>query len=472
MRYRMNVWIALTVALATGFSGLSRAAQESGDGAGNESGRGALFVMTDSADRVRGNEVVMYDRDRNGDLKLIGYFPTGQLGRGQPQLGSGPAPTSQILGGPVPLTSDPLASADSLVLGAGNRCLFVVNAGSNSVSSFRVRNDGLALVGAVSSQGGLAARLPVSLTVKGNLLYVLNAGDEGSLAGFHVGASCALEPVDGSSRDLHGLTNSEPTPEPANVFSTPAQVAFSPDGKRLAISIKGGFDGLGLFPSGRMVVFPVAANGLLGAPVVTPFSFAQGTGGPFGFLFVDSETLIVTHSNSQTVASYKINADNTLSLHSDLLPTGDAAPCWVDRAGDFVYTSSFGGIPVAGASPDANGLLNGYRIDQDGKLSALGVSKRYPSPGPGRSGNHGIDIRVVGTYLYYLQPRVGQVGRYTIGKEGALTNPVSFGGLTPGAEPFAGFNPGINDFTEACYLQNPVLSPECQLGSPQGLAAY
>ena len=36
-----------------------------------EEGRGAVFVMTNSTDRVRGIEVVMYARDRDGTLTLV-----------------------------------------------------------------------------------------------------------------------------------------------------------------------------------------------------------------------------------------------------------------------------------------------------------------------------------------------------------------------------------------------------------------
>lgn len=76
-----------------------------------ERSQGALFVMTNSTDRTRGNEIVMYQRSRDGDLALIGYFPTGRLASGTPQLGSGPAPTSTVFGAPVPATADALGSA-------------------------------------------------------------------------------------------------------------------------------------------------------------------------------------------------------------------------------------------------------------------------------------------------------------------------------------------------------------------------
>ena len=52
--------------------------------------------MTNSTDRVRGNEIAMYNRAPDGDLSFVGYFPTGSLNIVLPQLGSGPAPTAQI----------------------------------------------------------------------------------------------------------------------------------------------------------------------------------------------------------------------------------------------------------------------------------------------------------------------------------------------------------------------------------------
>jgi hypothetical protein len=48
----------------------------------------------------------------------------------------------------------------------------------------------------------------------------------------------------------------------------------------------------------------------------------------------------------------------------------------------------------------------------------------------------------------------------------------NFGGLSEGVEPFPGFNPGINAFSERCFLQDPVLSPECLQGSAQGIAGF
>lgn len=457
---------------------------------------GALFVMTNSTDPLRGNEIAMYRRDRNGDLSLVGYFPTGQLGSEAAQRGSGPAPTAQIFrlatNGVLPLVSaqfDGLGSSNSLILSKDNRCLFAVNGGDNSVSSFRVRRHGLHLASVVPSKG----ILPVSLTEHRDILYVLNAGETGTLAGFRVRSDCDLEFLYGSRRSLSGLSETFPIPAPGEVLTSPAQAAFTPDGRRLVLSIKGlqgaDFDANGnllALPNGLIVVFPVEHYGRLGEPTITPFSFSEGTGGPFSFVFDDSRTLIIVHANSGTVASFTINDDNRLSLTHNASPLviNDFAPCWIVKAGEFIYTASFGApsgvLEIVGAGsglPDLNGAINGFQLRGNGTLRALGVRVEYPDPSaalglpPGSAtGNHAIDMHVIDNYLYFIQPRTGMVGRLTIRRNGALTDLQNFGGLAPGLEPFPGLNPGINDFLERCFISN--TAPECALGSAQGITGF
>ena len=454
------------------------------DGDDDRDRGGALFVMANSTDRVRGNEVAMYTRSSNGDLSLVGYFPTGHLGTGEPQLGSGPAPTAQVLsiafGLPLVVASaDALGSANSLLLDRGHRCLFAVNAGSNTVSSFRVRRSGLDRVSVVASRGVF----PVSLTENDNVLYVLNSGGPGSLAGFRVRGNCRLSPLANSDVSLGGLADSFPLPNPGEVLTTPAQASFSPDGRLLVLSIKGGDAQPGpTLPSGRIAVFPVSGSGLLGGPVVTASSATGGTGGPFSFVFAGSRTLVVVHANSGTVGSYLVNANNTLSQIADAA-IATFAPRWIVGNDQFVYTASFGApsgvLEILGSPglPDVNGVINGFRIDRHGNLTDLGPDAQveYPAPGPGRSGNHAIDISLIGRFLYFLQPRTGSVGRLTVAEDGSLSDLVNFGGLSPGLEPFVGFNPGIHNFLTRCFLQDPeapTFSPECRLGSAQGITGY
>ena len=69
-----------------------------------------------------------------------------------------------------------------MVYDEAHRLLFAVNAGSDSVSVFRVRGDRLGLADVDPSGGDF----PASIAVFDDLVYVLNAGNNGRLQGFRV----------------------------------------------------------------------------------------------------------------------------------------------------------------------------------------------------------------------------------------------------------------------------------------------
>ena len=100
--------------------------------------------------------------------------------------------------------SDPLASQGSLVTADHGRILLAVNAGSDTVSLFRISGDHLKLRQVISSGGSF----PASIAVHGKLVYVMNAGDAGALQGYRL-AGDKLHPIQGSSRSL-GLANATP----------------------------------------------------------------------------------------------------------------------------------------------------------------------------------------------------------------------------------------------------------------------
>jgi hypothetical protein len=112
-------------------------------------------------------------------------------------------------------------------------------------------------------------------------------------------------------------------------------------------------------------------------------------------------------------------------------------------------------------------------LRRDGTLAPLGVTVSYPPPPGNGTGNHAIDVRVIDDFLYFVQPRTGRIGRLTIGPNGDLSDMKHYAGLAPGLEPFAGNNPGIENFLERCFLQDPAnVSPECLRGSAQGIAGF
>src|SRR5256884_476735 len=134
----------------------------------------AVYTLTN---QVAGNAGAVFNRAADGTLTAAGTIATGGTGTG---------------GG--------LGSQGAVALSDDGRRLFAVNAGSNDVSVFSVSPPGLALASRTASGG----TLPISLTVHGNVLYVLNAGGTGNISGFAVGTSGALTAIAGTTRPLSG----------------------------------------------------------------------------------------------------------------------------------------------------------------------------------------------------------------------------------------------------------------------------
>jgi 6-phosphogluconolactonase len=107
-----------------------------------------------------------------------------------------------------------LGSQDAVIVSDDGRLLFAVNAGSNSVSSFRIRGDGLELADTAPSGGST----PTSVSFHHGLLYVLNAGVPNNVSGLTVSHDGELTPIVGSTRPLSADD------------TAPAQVGFSDGG--------------------------------------------------------------------------------------------------------------------------------------------------------------------------------------------------------------------------------------------------
>jgi hypothetical protein len=129
-------------------------------------GTGQVFTMTNAES---GNEILIFNHQPRQGLVGAGSVATGGDG-----TGAG------------------LGNQGGVILSKHHRWLYAVNAGSDSVSVFRVRRDGLRLIDTIASDGSQ----PVSLTRHGNLLYVLNAGSD-SIADFTINgmAESSRQPV-------------------------------------------------------------------------------------------------------------------------------------------------------------------------------------------------------------------------------------------------------------------------------------
>ena len=248
-----------------------------------------MFVQTDN---TAGNTIVAYTRTAAGGLQQVGSYPTG--GNGGATMGS---------------VVDHLSSQGSLAFDRRAGLLYAVNAGSNTITVFQVRGDGLIRSQVISSGG----QFPVSIAVHGNQVFVLNAWGGASVAGFlQVGGH--LIPVPSWTRDL-GLGTSSST-----VFTgTPGQIGFTPDGSQLVVTTKNAANTVDVFRDGPF--------GPSAEPTVTSL---PGTI-PFGFTFDQYGHLALTETGVSAVATFAIASDGTLTQLGSAA-TGQAATCWITAA--------------------------------------------------------------------------------------------------------------------------------------------
>jgi len=358
---------AVATAATPAFASASSAAGPASPGQAGH----AVFVQTDN---TGGNRVVAYQRAADGTLTPAGSYATGGLGG--------------ILAGSV---VDHTASQGSLTYDAPNGLLYAVNAGSDTISVFAVRGDRLALRQVLGSGG----TFPVSVAVHGDLVYVLNALNGGSVQGYRVLGSF-LVPLPGSHRALGLDPNATP-----QFTTTPGQVAFTPDGSQLVVTTKGNGNDIDVFGvgfGGR----PSAQATVNSEPGTVPFAISFD---PFGHL-------VIAEAGPNALAAFSLSRNGTVSL-LDQAATGQAATCWVTPAGPFLFASNAG-------TPSESGFTS----SASGQLSLLGNTATDPGA---------VDAAAAagGRFLYVQTGGNGIVDEFTVAADGALAK---IGAVTvPGA---------------------------------------
>jgi 6-phosphogluconolactonase (cycloisomerase 2 family) len=354
---------ALAAGAATGFLFLAAAAPSSAQGLA----AGAVFTATNDA---QANAVVAFHRDATGRLASQDIYRTGGRGSG---------------GG--------LGNQGGLALNRSGRLLLAVNAGSDSVSVFRVGPRGLDLLDVARSAGPQ----PISVTIHGDLVYVLDAGGDGNIAGLQVAKDGTLSPLAGSLRPLSG------------VGTAPAQIAFSPDGRFLVVSEKA---------TNTIVTYSVGSDGLPGDPVVTRSAGMT----PFGFSFDNRSHLLVSEASGgaaglSTVSSYDLLGDGSLVTITSALATTQSAACWLVTTpnGHYAYVTN-----------TASNTVTGLDIARDGTVELL-----HPGGVSATSGVGPIDAAVSrnGRFLYVLNGADDTIDAYAIQADGSLSALSTTGGL-------------------------------------------
>jgi 6-phosphogluconolactonase len=309
------------------------------------------------------NEIYIFKHNQDGNLTFKGMVASGGGGNGLA-----------------------LNSQGAIVISADKKYLFVVNSGSNSISSFKIDAQGdLALAHTISS-GGVT---PVSLAINDNRLYVVNSGD-GTISGFMYDEAGKLLPIENSLQHL-----SSPS-------VGPAQIAFSPSGRYLYVTEK---------RSNKVSILSVRSNG-----VAMPVASMNSVGtAPSGVEMVRNGYMLVANSdmgapNGSSLTSYGGSELGILSELSGKIPSGQTDGSWIAATdhGRFAYVSNYG-----------SSNLSSYYISSSGSIHLAQAnieSGRSPSDITIASNNYNVFVLSPKDHSIYEYVRTPLGGLRVVGK--------------------------------------------------------
>jgi 6-phosphogluconolactonase (cycloisomerase 2 family) len=234
---------------------------------------------------------------------------------------------------------------------------------------------------------------------------VLNAGGTGNVQGFRI-IGHHVRPLNGSARSL-GLANSSPP----NFLTSPGQVGFTPDGRKLIVTTKAS--------RSTIDVYQVGKDGRLSDHAVLNPS---ATPVPFAFTFDRHGLLVMGEAGGSFVTTYDIERDGTLTgpqSQSD----NQMALCWIVEARGYFYVSN-----------TASNSLSAFQIDRDGTPSLVGPTGVVATTGEGP-----IDLTTAsrGRFLYAQTGIAGTVEEFRVNNDGSLTRLGIVSGLPVGQEGIA-----------------------------------
>lgn len=370
---------------------------------------GNAYVMDNNPE---GNRMVVYGRFSNGELRQFGSVRTGGLGAGD--------------NAPV----DALGGQESIILSDDGRFMYSVNAGSDNISVFFLTKKGRpVLIQKISSQGDF----PVSMTLDDDVLYILNAGSNGSIAGFDVSKEGRLSLIEDSVRSLNTGIDGVPEGDLRNL--APGDIAFDSANRRLLIPFGRGLE-LG---EGRLLSFAIdddnkpsadfteviapgrlpfsvdfTRNGIaLVADALGPEAGAPGSGiggGLSSLVYTEgtnlsavdsvangqietcwvraahnSDLVFTTNTSADSISSYTVSRNGVISIIDATAAADVGTPVDFDLTKDdrflYVTTSTDGGV-------------RGYRVDQKtGALREIGLFSGLPTSETDNFAPQGLAVR-------------------------------------------------------------------------------
>ncbi|MCA9793254.1 MAG: beta-propeller fold lactonase family protein [Candidatus Eremiobacteraeota bacterium] len=356
--------LALAICLAAGCdtSNDNNTGTTSSTGTGNTPiAPKAVYTLTNEAT----NRVRAFTRSTTGALTFLNNFATG---------GSG---TAGGLNG----------SSGAVVFQANTNRLFAVNAVSNSVTMMLLGIDGTLTPVSTVNSGGVR---PISVTVSGDLVYVLNFGDGGAnaanISGFAVSGN-QLVPIPNSTQLL------------SQVNPNPAQIGFHPSGTVLVVTERA---------TNQIMTFPLVGG-------VAQAGTAQASQGatPFGFSFTSTGVLVVSEAqggaaNGSTVSSYLVGVNGTLTPVTAALANNQTGACWVAIAP---------GVPFAFVTNTGSNSVSVYQIAANGGLTLLAGGNS------GTTGANPIDLAISddNLFVYTLNGGDQTISAFGLAANGTLT---------------------------------------------------
>lgn len=325
---------------------------------------GAVFAMTN---RAANNEVVAFARLADGTLFQTGRYST---------RGNGIGVDFDTQGG--------------LTLSPDRRFLYACNPGSDNITVFAVRGSFLTFV-----QKIYAGDQPLSLTIFRNLLYVLDGSVAStSITGFRVAPNGTLTPLPDSTKAL------------SSPIAVPGQVAFSPDGKILAVTQK-----VQSTIGYTIDIFKIDSNGRPSDPIPNRASGVR----PFAEAFRKDGRLLAIESglpifNNAGVSSYNVNeAVGIISPITDSARNGQTDGCWIVITNNqtYAYTANF-----------VSGTISSYLLSADGRVSLINGAAAFQGLS---SQPTDLSFDAETRYLYNLLRGTGGVSAFRVESNGGLT---------------------------------------------------
>ena len=339
-----------------------------GPGASAASARTAVYSISNA---VPNNTLIKFVQRGNGTLRKVQTIRTGGSGGLAPQPGCEPP------GG------CPMLDTQSEVV-VWKRLVFVVNAGSDTITSFIERKNGrLKRVDVQSSMGDF----PNSIAVKRGVLYVLN-GHSDSISGIRFDKRGEMRRIVNSVRPLA-----------ANQIAqglSPRQIGFDRTGTVLIVTrlspLPGSIDTFLLNSRNR------PGQAIANAPTTAlPFGFAVDR---YNNLVMSQVTAPPELAMNGNTATYDINTQTGQVTPIETVTSDGVAPCWVviTRDGRYAFV-----VNTGGGAPDAT--VARYGLTSAGDLTLLGITGENNANGNQFARTDEVLSRN-GRYLFVLNPGI------------------------------------------------------------------